>query len=565
MTRTLTALLLGALFLAGCGDSEPETEQAARAPDAVDGGWEANPFLADIDSDSAYVYANLERLPEAVNAKAWATNEVSAAGNRAMFEALADDEEVPEQARVLIGELTGLSTREGWEAAGLHPNPYYAFYGVELMPFLRFELSDGAAFAEFVGRIESDLATPFTRREVEGSEVIWIEIRDGLGVAVHHGESAATAAMIPDDAAFLARVAGAYEPAAALPAGELSAFNASQGFTAHGSGYIDWRRFIDTMLAEDAPLASLSTDSQLADLAADPACVAEYGALGEAMPRLSFGYTGMSESAVDFVARQELSDELAAGLRPVARAPVAIDRELDGLFNFGLAFDLVAAREFARSLVDGWVADPPQCASFKVIADNAAEMQENLARPIPPIVTNIHGLYLEAMSLDLGENGIPTGGGTLTMFMKNPQLLTGMAQMFSPAVAELGLEPDGEPKQVPPEALPQLGQFGLEAWIAMADSAIGIAVGEEHIDALTRSIQPSGADDLVLTGSLNFRMLTDLMDLAEAVAEDLDEDAARGLEAQRAQYEALAEIYDRAAFKIGFGDGIEFVGETRLR
>jgi hypothetical protein len=567
MIRLISALTVSLLLLSGCGDSDPETERGttAPAPESRPDGADGNPFIADIDADTAYFYTNLRRLPESVSDKMWMINESNASTNRAMLEALSEDDELPTEARALVDELIALATRDGWKAAGLHPNPYYAFFGSQLMPFMRFELSDGAAFGEFMSRVEQGLEQPFSRRDVEGSEVIWFEVRPGLGIAMYHDEEAVTAALVPDDAAFLAQVTGAYDPVEPMTASAVASFNASEGFSAHGSGYLDWRRFIDSMLAEDAPLASLYTEGQLDELTGNPACVAEYGALGEAMPRLSFGYTQLTESEMDFTLRQELSDALATGLSPAARAPVSIDRRLNGLFNLGFAVDLVAAREFARSLVDGWVENPPQCPSFAAIAEQAPEVQQNLNRPIPPVVTNLHGLYLEAMTFDLGENGIPTGGGTLSFFMENPQLLVGMAQMFSPAVAELSLEPGGEPQPVPADALPQLAQLDLQAWIALAENAIGIAIGEDHIDQLSRSIEPTAADDLIMAGNMDFRMMTELMSLAENAIGDIDEEAARGLQAQRAQYEAMAEIYESASFKIRLAEGVEFIGETRLR
>ena len=182
------------------------------------------------------------------------------------------------------------------------------------------------------------------------------------------------------------------------------------------------------------------------------------------------------------------------------------------------------------------------------------------------MVTNLNGLFLEAESLSLGENGIPTGGGTLSFFMRNPQLLVGMAQMFSPAVAELQLEPGGEPQPVPEGAIPQLQQLDLKAWLAMGENSIGIAIGEENVGALTEAIKATSADDLLLAGRFDFDMLIDLVDMAEATLGDVGgEEAEMGLAAQRAQYQALAEIYDKAGFKIRLGDkGIDFVAETTL-
>jgi hypothetical protein len=461
-----------------------------------------------------------------------------------------------------------LTTREGWTAAGLHENPLYAFWGVQLMPFAKFELSDGEAFAAFLSRIEESGDEPYQRRPVGDAEVIWIDVGSGFGIALHHDQDSVTVAVIPEDAAMLARVAGQYEPAEAMGTDSLNAFNSESGYASFGSGYIDWKRVVDRLLTEDTPLADVIDDEDFSAVAGNADCVAEYGAVVEALPRATFGYTQITAEEADFMFRQQTSAQLGAQLAPIAQAPIAIDRELSGLFSFGMAVDIVAAREFARTLVDGWVTDPPACPSFADLAAQAPELQENLARPIPPVVTNIHGMFLEAMDLELGENGVPTGGGTLTFFMENPQLVVGMAQMFSPAVAELQLEPGGEPLQVPEGSVPQLDQLGLDAWIAMGESALGVAIGEDHIDALSNGLGRTEADDFLLTGRLDFDVMIDVLDMAESALEDVavDDEASQGLAAQREQYRALAEFYEQAGFKLRLSErGIEIIAETTLK
>ncbi|HKL53064.1 MAG TPA: hypothetical protein VJ902_03835 [Wenzhouxiangellaceae bacterium] len=567
MNRLCIAAIFAALITAGCGESETEAPQPQESRPAAASSSDLNGFLVNIDADTTYFYANLERLPEAVVDKAWAMSEASAKSNETIFDALAEDEEVTPEIAALINEVKALSTREGWEAAGMHANPFYAFYGVDLMPFAELELSDGAAFNELIARVESDLEQPLQRRDINGVEVVWFELAEGFGIAMTHDQDSVTAALIPDDAAMLARVAGQYEPADAMGSDAFEAFNQEIGFSSYGSGFMDWQRMVNDLMTGDTALARLAHgDESFTSVVENPACVAEYQAVTEALPRLVFGYTRMTESNADFLARQETSAKLAASLAPIAQAPVSIDRDLSGLFNFGLAFDLVAGREFARGLVAGWVANPPQCPSFKEIAAQAPALQENLNRPIPPIITNLHGLFLEAETFSFAD-GIPTGGGTLSFFMRNPQLLVGMAQMFSPAVAEMQLEPGGEPLPVPEGAIPQLQQANLKAWLAMGENAIGIAIGEENVDALTSAIEATSADEFLMAGRMDFRMLLELVDVAESALGDMDsEEAAMGLDAQRAQYEALAEIYDQASFKIRLGEkGIDFVAESTLK
>jgi len=242
--------------------------------------------------------------------------------------------------------------------------------------------------------------------------------------------------------------------------------------------------------------------------------------------------------------------------------PVSLDRDLTSLFQFGFALDLVKAREFARELVAGWVQNPPQCPSFAGIVAEATDWQQALNRPVPPMITNLQGAFITADQLELGPGSIPTGGGTLAVFMRNPQMLVGLAQGFSPAVAELNLQPGGDPQPVPPGTIPQLDQAGLNGWLGMGENAIGLAVGEDNVDRLSQSLAANRTDPYIIGARYDFDAFLELMNLAEGLAGDLgDDDTASVLEMQKAQYRMMAEIYDQGGFTVALTDrGIEFVG-----
>jgi len=560
-------LIGSSMTLTGCGDSETEapatSEQARRTAAPAAAGGSNNPFLAQVDAGTEYLFANVERLPEDVLDKYWALNEASTMSNQQILTEIENDEEVPPAAQAMLREFFDLTTREGWTSAGLHDNPYYAFHSVNLLPFVQLELTDGEAFAEFIGRFEASMDEPLPRRDIDGSEVIWMELESGFGVALHHNDDFVSAALIPDDATLLARVAGQYDPAQPYSIDDFSEFNGALGFTANGSGYLDWRLVLDEVLSEDGLLAQMDEDGELAAVREDPACVSEFQALADHFPRTVFGYTRINESTADMLVRQEMSESLASGLMPIAGAPVNVDRELNGLVNFGLAIDLVAAREFARGLVDGWIANPPQCEAFSEIASDAPTWKESLARPIPPVVTNIHGLFLELNSLEV-EDMLPTGGGVLSLYMNNPQFLVGMAQMFAPAVAELQLEPGSEPQQVPPGTIPQLDALGQQVWIAMGEAALGLAVGEDNVDSLNSALESSDADDLLMAGRMDFSIMTTAIDMAESMVDDAE--AREALDVQRQSYQALAELYEEGVFKLRLGEqGMDFIVEAKLR
>jgi len=558
MNKLWIAGLTLLLALTGCGDSGRDD---ASAPGRSGSG---NPFLGQVDADTSYIYANLERMSDDLVDRFWTINEASSESMRQILESIAEDEEIPAPASALIEEMLSLTTRQGWEAAGLHANPYYAFHGVDMMPFASVEIIDGDAFAALITRIEDRLEQPLTRRSVEGTEYIWFEIAPGFGVALRHDESSFTIALVPDDAAALARFAGATSPTDPMSEQTLAAFTEDNDFLPLGSGFVDWQRAVARLMAGETPWLALTgvDQAELSEVTENEACVAEYRAITNALPRLSMGYTQLDTEGSRFVLRQETSADLGDKLAPIAQVPVSLDRDLNSLFQFGFALDLVKAREFARELVAGWVQNPPQCPSFAGIVAEAADWQQALNRPVPPMITNLQGAFITADQLELGPGSIPTGGGTLAVFMHNPQMLVGLAQGFSPAMAELNLQPGGDPQPVPPGTIPQLDQAGLNGWLGMGENAIGLAVGEDNVDRLSQSLAANRTDPYIIGARYDFDAFLELMNLAEGLAGDLgDDDTASVLEMQKAQYRMMAEIYDQGGFTVALTDrGIEFVG-----
>jgi len=117
---------------------------------------------------------------------------------------------------------------------------------------------------------------------------------------------------------------------------------------------------------------------------------------------------------------------------------------------------------------------------------------------------------------------------------------------------------------VPENALPQLQGTGLEAWMAMGKNALGIAIGEDNVVALSEAMKESDADDLLMAGQMDFNVLTTLMEIAEQTLGS--DETPEALVAQRASYEALAEVYEQAGFKLRLGDqGIDMLFEAKLR
>ena len=565
-TRQFLLAALTVLALSACGgndgDNDAGSGSAAMPLTAADGG---NPLFDRIDADTVMLGANLAPAPEAVIDQIWQSLEAMDEYNEQSYdeisEAVGDD--APMLA-ALFEELSSVEDRESLEALGLHSNGYWAAHMVSVYPVLHVELSDPAAFQAMLNRVEADSETSLPRRSIADQEIIWIE-EDGLGVALHHDDRFATLALLPDDEALLRRVANIEAPGQSFDPGQLASFNQAQGFVQHGSGFLDlqglFNRLMDTGNDQAAPAREML---EMSDLAEDPACVEEMTALMTVFPRISGGLTALDGTAIDMQMVIETEGGMAGRMSEIAQTPVGLTRGKPRTISGGIAFDPVAARDFARELVGGWVQSPPECIAFSEVANNANDWQSMLNRPIPPVVTNIRGFRVNIDHLLMGQSGqVEDAAGTVALFVKNPQMLLGMAQMFSPELAGMGLEQNGEPKPLPAGLIPNMPDLG--AFVALSDEAIGLSVGEGQQDTLPEVLSSNEPDGAIVAYAINFEGYSQLMSammsqLGEMEGMPTDELPPPDFMAP------LAEIYDTSRFAIRLTEqGIVVESELTLK
>lgn len=549
-TRQFLLAALTALALSACGGNDGDTDadngSTATPLAAADGG---NPLFERIDADTVMIGANLAPAPDAVIDHIWQSLEAMGEYNEQSYdeisEAVGDDSPA---LSALLEQLSSIEDRESLEALGLHSNGYWAAHMVSVYPMLHLELSDPAAFKAMLDRVEADSETPLPRRSIADQEIIWIE-DDGFGVAVHYDDRFATLALLPDDEALLRRAANLEAPEQSFDPARLASFNQAQGFVQHGSGFLDLQglinRLMDTGNDQAAPARRLL---DMDELVKDPACQEEMTALMTVFPRITAGLTALDVNAIDMQMVVETEEEMAGRMSEIAQTPVGLTRGQPRTISAGIAFDPVAARDFARGLVGGWVQSPPKCVAFSEVANNAADWQSMLNRPIPPVVTNIRGFLVNIDKVVMGESGqVEDAAGTLALFVRNPQMLLGMAQMFSPELAGMGIEQNGEPKPLPAGLIPNLPDLG--AYIALSDEAIGLSLGEGQQDTLPDALNSNEPDGAILAYAINFEGYSQLMSammsrLSEMEGMPTDELPPPDFMAP------LAEIYETSRFAI---------------
>jgi hypothetical protein len=437
---------------------------------------------------------------------------------------------------------------------------------------MHWQLSDAEAFRATLDRIAADAETELTWRDIEDREVLWVPM-DDIGLALSYDDQFATVAIVPDNAALLRRVANLDEPANSYDPADLAEFSEARGYTPYASGFVEFERVVAQLLdGDDAMLTAMRESTDLAQIAGNEACRQELGALVDLFPRLSMGYTEMNTSSMAFDLTMEADSEFARRMAVMADTPVDLDKSRAGLLELGLALNIVGARDFAREIVAGWVETPPQCELFAAVRENAEDWQLALNQPIPPVVTNFHGMRLNLESLMLGDNmNVESAEGSLALFMRNPQMMLGMAQMFSPELAAMPLEAGGEPQPVPEGVIPNL-PAGVSAWVGLGEAAIGLAVGESQKDQLNDNMDPGEGGSAILSYGIDFeryaetigKMMADMQAKMEAMNEGGEDDMMTSDPTEA--FGAMAELYDYTRASMHLTErGIEFRSTVDLK
>ncbi|HSH28132.1 MAG TPA: hypothetical protein VK972_10280, partial [Wenzhouxiangella sp.] len=560
------------LLVAGCGrdDADPAAQPGAETDHKRGQAATTSTVFQRIDADTAWLIANIETLPEDLAEKLWMPLSSMSEFNQQTYGAVADEMDENPVVAALLREFARIDSREALEERGLDANGHWAVHAVSLYPFAHWQLSDPDAFRATLERIGQEAEVELNWRSVDDAEVLWIGMEEpSLGLALSYDEDFATVALVPDDNSLLRRVANLDQPTTSFNVTDLERFGDERGYTPYGSGFIDFGKLVGQLLdGDDAMLAAARESTPLGLIAGDQACRSELGALVNLFPRASLGYTEIDDDFMAFDMTLEVEPAFAQRMQVIADTPVDLEKSSAGVLEFGLALNIVGTRDFAREIVAGWVETPPQCQLFDSIREKAADWQLALNQPIPPVVTNFHGLRVNLENLTLGENSqVESAEGSLALFMRNPQMMLGMAQMFSPELASMALEPGGEPQPVPAGVIPNLPE-GVSAWMGLSDFALGLAVGDGAKDELGETMDPGDGGSAVFSYGINFEgyadALGDVFDNMQKQLEAMGEDSASADPAE--VMNALGEIYEYTRASMHLTErGVEFRSSVTLK
>ena len=536
------AALASALALAAACAKKPAPEAGA---------------LAYVPLDTPYAFANLEPVPQATVDEWKKKFAPLSAAYQKMFartiERMAADEHANEPAqraaRAILEEFKDNASIEGLERLGLDVRGRWAFYGIGLVPVMRWQLRDPAAFQAFVARVEQRYGEKLPTATA-GGQSYW-----RLGVP--ENPLAGILAVVGDQAVFSFAPANASEDLVKRLLGlelpersladdnRIAAINAQYGFVPYGTGYFDVVRIAELALDEKTGiekefLAALKIEDQ----PADAVCRAEFVGIAKNFPRAAFGYTRFDGEAFDQTLIVELAPAFIPPLKALAAPVPGLGTIGTAPVEFGMSLKVDKLREFVDAQARAVAAAPWKCASLAELNQGFADLEKQLANPVAfAIAPVLQGFRVAMTDFTPAEGGMPEIKGNLVIASPNPQSLIASARTFLPTLASLKVEANAAPVALPADAAPP---GTPPVWLAANANALALAVGAgEESQLPARLAAPAGDPPPLFAGGYAGEFLAKMMEMASQETADMSD-------AERQEMEDALEIV-RAGYGEIFG------------
>lgn len=572
MKSKLVLLTIAGLSLSAC--SKDSDESAGSALTASDG------LLKYVPADTPYVLAMPVALPDDVLDKMEPQTDMMLQMYPDVLEeilrsAIATREENGQESNELekvmplLDELDSLLSIEGLRAAGLDRDSRFVMYGAGVLPVFRATLSDGNLLEAAIVKLEESAATGMSVATIGNHEYRYVGDEEGrVIVAIIDDELVISLVPAQLTEEHLKTVLGLTLPGQNIAqSGSLRNVADKYDFENYFVGYIDVQQFasvfLDSQTGVNAELLSmLEFDSaQLTDV-----CESEMRSIAGVMPRIAAGYTDVSTEKISSKVVVELRDDLATGVATMTGLVPGLGNEQGGILSLGMSVDLLAAREFYSGRLDAMEADPYECEELAEVQYGIMAGREMLNQPLPPIVYGFKGFLAvveDIEGLDLQNEIPPTSiDMRLLLSMDNVEGLIAMGAMFSPELASLNIEANGEPVKV---EMGQLAAMRQTVHAAMTDDAIAVSVGEGTEARLSEMLQadinePAPFVAFEMDAARYYSFISDAMisgDDPEAMPEIQD--------ATKAMLDAISESISRMSLAVNFSEhGIEIDSTVTL-
>ena len=493
--RTLVLITTAALLLAACSKESDDAVVIVKE--------NANPLLAYVPTDTAYVFANLETAPaEITDAYVDRFQPVLDVMSEQIKQFQSDyqagelhDNQMANLAMAVLDELGGSLSQESLNKLGISLQAHHAIYAKGVFPVIRLGLSDAEELRNAITRIEAKMGYELPLKNLNGTSYWRIsedEMPAAIYVAILEQQLALSVFPVNAEDSLLAAFLGQEMPAQSMASSNaLAVMNKNKAYTGYGSGYVDMQKLSDEVLNPDSNTRKIlgsQMDTHMVSL--DAVCIAEIKSIIAKTPRMTTGVTRFTDNEVAMRYDLEIESSLASGLAALVSGTPSADTG-NHLLSASLAIKVGKLRNFVLEKATALVTTPYQCAKLQGLNVQAEQLMTKLNVPMPPMVNNLMGLRVRVDDFD-PANALTEVNGLLAIHVDKPEMFVGMASMMVPGFEDLDLANQTEPVRIPAE---MMQMEGVDVFALMSDDAIGASIGEQHVKDLGGFMKAKSQDN----------------------------------------------------------------------
>ncbi len=554
LAKAFTGLAAGVLTLslASCGDSQEQAVQEAEEAVAE------SALLAYAPADTPYVFTNSRPLPRGLIEKMLVNANVELqTADKDLQQLLTSEEFKSPQEKQFVAllqaisaELKGKMSADGLASLGLLIDGKNLVYGMGVLPVIRTEISDAQKVEELIARIEQRSGLTAAQQKLGEQSYRRFDFEQLVGIMAI-SDKYLIAALLPvkAEADMLPLVLGDEMPSPSLADTDtfkqLVKDNAYMGY---GEGYIDLVKFTEIALGESQGVNEMiftALDGVPPELS--PACSTMIKNLVQSVPRITGGFSEVSENSYSMKAVFETSSDIAARLQRFASPVPGLGVSSDAMLSLGLGLNLPELRDGLKAAMSNLIEQGKGCEMID--EQEITSSMQGLDMMFNPMVTGLKGFNLQVNDLVFEQQSMKpkTVDAQLLLAAEDPRSVTGMLGMLSHKFTQLQIPDDGTPVALP---LQDLSPDAPVTHIAIKDKALVVTTGDDAGKMSAAAFSAPLASPAPLF-ALNYNGAK-LLDRLSAVEEQIMQ-SMQGDEDMQAGYQAFkdsSEIYGLISLKV---------------
>ncbi len=481
INKIISGLMAGALALSltSCGDSKDQQEQVAQEAIADSG------LLAFVPADTPYVFTNSRPFPRATTEKLLVNGnaEIEQADKELQQLIAMEQFDTPEEKQTvlliqaILAELQGKMSADGLASLGLLIDGRSLAFGMGVLPVIRTEIGDPQKVQDFIARVEKRSGKSASQQRIGEQSYRRFELDQLVGI-IAVTDKYLIAALLPAkaEADLLPLVLGDRMPTASLADSEtFKQMIKDNGYLSFGEGYIDLVKFTEIVLGESQGMNALIF-SALGGVSTElsPACNKMVKNLVKSVPRITGGFTGVSDNGYSMRVVVETSADIAFRLQRIASPVPGLGIDNNSMLSLGLALNLPELRDALKAGMMNVLEQGRVCEMID--EKEISQAMQSLDMAFNPMITGVKGFNIQVNDVVFDQQNITpkTVDAQLLLAADDPRSVTGMLGMLNHKFTQLQIPADGTPVVLP---LEELSPDIPATHIAIKDKALVISTG----------------------------------------------------------------------------------------